>query len=276
MVNFAAGGSGTGLYAALSCMYESSPSNTVVPLLAGIGGFTVQGNGVCNNQVDIIAESPALIGLTNAMLSNWSCSVHEVFDTWPSNFIPLAIATDGTNKTFTAPDGTQGIPYILASGVVYIPTPTPTGTPTDTATITLTFTPTLSPTVTPTHTPTLTPTNTPTFTPTLTCTSTATSTPTCVPQVWPDPFDRRFAVDHVLKIGCVTPGAKVSIYTLSGEKVWSTSDALAGYQYGAPFTSVWDGTNDKRLPVSAGIYFYVIESGGKVLQRGKFLVANGP
>jgi hypothetical protein len=298
-VNFAAGGSGTGLYVALSCVYQSSPPGTGVPLLSGFGTFTVEGaeSGLGGaNQADIISASPALNGITNAMLSNWGYSVHEGLDSWPPGFIPLAIATDATDKPYTAPDGTHGLAYILASGVTFIPTATPTDTPcgypgntctptpTDTPcgypgiTCTFTNTPTgtATPTKTPTITPTMTPTNTPTLTPTFTSTttSTPTDTPTCVPQVWPDPFNPKYAKNNVLKIGCLTPGSVVTIYTLSGEKVWTTSQSA--FLYNSPFTAVWDGKNQNGSPVSAGIYFYVIAEGGKVLQRGKFLVASGP
>lgn len=157
---------------------------------------------------------------------------------------------------------------------------TPTNTPTDTSTITPTFTSTLTATFTPSATSTNTATNTFTSTvastPTITPTSTFTSTftPTCVPEVWPDPFNPKYAKDNVLKIGCVSPGSKVSIYTLSGEKVWENSQSA--FQYGGPFTAVWDGRNQNGVPVSLGVYYYVIQDGTHVLQRGKFLVTGGP
>lgn len=175
-VNYAAGGTGTGLYISLSCIYSTSPPNTPVPVLAGFGPFTVDGDGGCNNQADIISASSAFNGITNAMLSNWSCSVHEGFDSWPPSFQPLAIATDGANTPYTAPDGTKGIPYILARGVTFIPTntPTPTGT----------LTPSATPTITATPTNTGTPTNTPTPTLTFTATYTPTNTMTPTPGVF--------------------------------------------------------------------------------------------
>jgi flagellar hook assembly protein FlgD len=144
----------------------------------------------------------------------------------------------------------------------------PTSTPTQTFTPTITYTPTITPTPTQTFTPTV------TFTSTVTATLTPTATPTCVPQVWPDPFNPKFAVDNVLKIGCVEPGGKVTIYTLSGEKVWTT--AQTAFKYESPFTAVWDGKNEQGVPVASGVYFYVIEAGGKVLQKGKFLVVSSP
>ncbi len=106
----------TGAYISLSCYYHDTAEHTPVPLLNGLkpGGFTVRGVG-CYNNAHIVATSPALIGLTDADLSGWSCSVHEAFDKWPVDFAVLAIAKD-IGSSYTAPDGTQGTPYILARG----------------------------------------------------------------------------------------------------------------------------------------------------------------
>ncbi|MDZ4828464.1 MAG: LPXTG cell wall anchor domain-containing protein [Actinomycetota bacterium] len=118
-IGFAAAAEGrTGLYATLSCNYDSAGPNTPVPMLAGIGSFTVQ-SADCNNNAHIVASHPALTGLTDTDLSNWSCSVHEAFDSWPSDFAVLAmmIPEDPATPTpFTAADGTKGIPYIVARG----------------------------------------------------------------------------------------------------------------------------------------------------------------
>jgi hypothetical protein len=116
-VDFALAQSGrTGAYITLSCYYHETASNTPVPLLDGIGpgGFKVTGVG-CYNNAHIVAESPALTGLTDSDLSNWSCSVHEAFTSWPGALVPLAIARD-FDSSFTASDGTKGPPYILAGG----------------------------------------------------------------------------------------------------------------------------------------------------------------
>ena len=118
-VQFVTSGSAgqTGAYISLSCYYDSS-TPTVVTLLAPFGVFTVEGNLDCYDDSHIVAVHPALAGSTDATLSNWGCSVHEVFRTFPSaTFLPLAIAENiaGTgNLTFA--DGTNGVPYILASG----------------------------------------------------------------------------------------------------------------------------------------------------------------
>jgi PKD repeat protein/lysophospholipase L1-like esterase len=56
-----------------------------------------------------------LNGLTDNALSSWGCSVHEAFDSYPSDFVVLAMARN-IGSTYTAPDGTVGTPYILARG----------------------------------------------------------------------------------------------------------------------------------------------------------------
>ncbi|MFI5397127.1 MAG: proprotein convertase P-domain-containing protein [Candidatus Binatia bacterium] len=107
----------TGAYITLSCYYNYASAGTPVPLLDAFfaGGFTVTGNLNCYNDAHIVASHPALAGLTDVDISNWSCSVHEAFDKWPANFLVLAIARN-FGSSFTAPDGTVGTPYILARG----------------------------------------------------------------------------------------------------------------------------------------------------------------
>lgn len=106
----------TGAYIALSCYYASSAAKTPVHVLDALrpGGFTVSGAN-CYNSVHIVATHPALEGLTDSQLSNWGCSVHEAFDTWPGDFTVLAIAKD-FGAAYTASDGSIGTPYILARG----------------------------------------------------------------------------------------------------------------------------------------------------------------
>lgn len=118
-IDFAVADAGkTGAYVTLSCYYHGTAPGTPVPALDGFGSFTVKGVG-CHNDVKIVATHPALSGLTDANLSNWSCSVHEAFDSWPISFEVLAMSV-GTGDDFTAPDGTRGTPYILARGVQVI------------------------------------------------------------------------------------------------------------------------------------------------------------
>lgn len=111
------GGAGeTGAYVSLSCYFDSSTPHDV-PMLAPLGTFLVEGNLGCYNNAHIVASHPALAGSTDATLSNWSCSVHEVFRSIPPGFIPLAIARNITGVgSMTFGDGSMGVPYILASG----------------------------------------------------------------------------------------------------------------------------------------------------------------
>ncbi|PJE64255.1 MAG: hypothetical protein COU90_03720 [Candidatus Ryanbacteria bacterium CG10_big_fil_rev_8_21_14_0_10_43_42] len=104
----------TGMYATLSCYYHGVVSGTPVPFLDPFGAFTVRGVG-CFNDAHIVAVHPALSGLTDPSLSNWSCSVHEAFDSFPPDFLPLAIArnTNGAGEIDFA-DGSRGVPYIIA------------------------------------------------------------------------------------------------------------------------------------------------------------------
>lgn len=119
-VKFAASGNGTGLYFALSCYYDAVDSATV-DSLSEFGTITMRGNLACYNDAHLVANSSALGLLDDAALSDWSCSVHEVFTDYPTTglygFEPLAIAEGATGdglKDFA--DGTSGIPYIIVKG----------------------------------------------------------------------------------------------------------------------------------------------------------------
>lgn len=109
----------TGFYYAVSCYYDYSVTMTtnamLVPHLTGFGNFMVRSYGnTCFDACHIVATHPLFTSapaLTDAELSNWGCATHEGFNAWPPSFVVLAIAlADGT---FTATDGSNGIPYIL-------------------------------------------------------------------------------------------------------------------------------------------------------------------
>lgn len=119
-VLFSASGNGTGLYFALSCYYDSVDSSTV-DSLSYFGTITVRGKLACYNDAHLVADSTALGTLDDAALSDWSCSVHEVFSSYPTTglfgFVPLAIAQGATGdgqKDFA--DGSNGVPYIIVKG----------------------------------------------------------------------------------------------------------------------------------------------------------------
>jgi hypothetical protein len=95
-IEFAASGSGTGLYANLSCYFANTTSANPVSVLTPFGSFTVQGDATgCDSDINIVdTASPVVSGITNAGLGGWDCSVHEVFDSYPSSFSPVVVDTD--------------------------------------------------------------------------------------------------------------------------------------------------------------------------------------
>ena len=106
----------TGLYMSLSCYYHGTSPGTVVPALSHFGTFSVRGVG-CYNSAHIVAVHPAMTTLDDTDLSGWSCSVHEAFDSFPSGFLPLAIAKGISGPgSMSFADGSSGVPYALARG----------------------------------------------------------------------------------------------------------------------------------------------------------------
>jgi hypothetical protein len=108
----------TGIYVDLSCYYAGSAPGTPVPLLDVFspGGFSVRGPDCTDSGHIVATTSDASLGsLTDADLSNWECSVHEAFDKFDPSFDVVAI-DENAGSSFTASDGTQGDPYILARG----------------------------------------------------------------------------------------------------------------------------------------------------------------
>lgn len=106
----------TGVYATLSDAYDAASEGTPVPFLAGLSGgdaFQIRG-AHCYEDSHIVIDHPVIDEITDADLSNWGCSVHNTFTSFPDDFVALAIAEgDGD---FVAPDGSVGFPYILARG----------------------------------------------------------------------------------------------------------------------------------------------------------------
>lgn len=113
-IAFAADGPGTGVYIAFEC--DGLDANVVAlmdDVSGSTGGFGSQ-TADCYNQSHRVADHPAFSDTTDGSLSNWSCSVHNVFTRFPDPYRVLAIA-EGLG-IFTAPDGSIGLPYVLASG----------------------------------------------------------------------------------------------------------------------------------------------------------------
>lgn len=120
----------TGAFVSLSCYYTNSPPNTSVPVLSPFtngSAFTVEGNLACDGTMHNPGVGPASLGvLTDPVLSNWGCSVHEGFNSFPSNFSVVAI--DANHQTGPGvlgfPDDSTGLPYIVAkTAPPVVPTP---------------------------------------------------------------------------------------------------------------------------------------------------------
>jgi hypothetical protein len=89
-------------------------------------------------------------------------------------------------------------------------------------------------------------------------------------DIWPIPFNPQYAFNNDLKISGLLLNDSVSFYTVSGELVAKVTQNSSG---GALVT--WDGKNKNNRLSSSGIYYYLIQRGGKVLMRGKLLIING-
>lgn len=92
-------------------------------LSTGSGTWTEDDSPPCGGNVAKIASTPKFDSLTTADLAGWSCSVHESFPTFASDWSALAIATDttshptcGTDNTVTPPAAACGEAYVLIAG----------------------------------------------------------------------------------------------------------------------------------------------------------------
>jgi hypothetical protein len=93
-------------------------------------------------------------------------------------------------------------------------------------------------------------------------------------RVYPNPFNPELAVNGVMKFINLPYGAKVEIYSVSGELVMQYKSVTQAYVW-------WDCTNYTGSKVSPGIYYYIILPDNeqkpfqrKVLKRGKIFVVN--
>jgi len=115
----------TGVYVDISCDSAYTNAGTPFAFLDGLtthaaGSFTTE-YAPCAGAISIVAQSGPTAGLHDVDLSGWSCSVHQSFKTWASDYSPLAIATDLPLKPYCATDvdtlaSVCGEPYVLISG----------------------------------------------------------------------------------------------------------------------------------------------------------------
>ena len=110
----------TGMYFDASCYGITVP--VLDALSAGSGAWTINQSPPCGGSVSLIASSPPFFpGLSTASLQGWSCSVHESFPTFRSDWCALAVATDTPSHPTCGVDPNTGLnacgeAYILISG----------------------------------------------------------------------------------------------------------------------------------------------------------------
>ena len=93
-INFAASGSSTGLYMALSCAYELLGGPQTVTPLSSFGSFVVSGPEATT--VNVLAPAhPVMDGLDNDSMSGWGSSMHVWFNSRPEGWPALAAETSG-------------------------------------------------------------------------------------------------------------------------------------------------------------------------------------
>ena len=116
----------TGMYFDSTCAanYYGQSVQTLeilAQLSAGSPAWTIDDEPPCGGSVSLIASNPSFSELTTASLEGWSCSVHESFPTFPSEWSALAVATDTTTLPTCGVDPNTGLSacgeaYILVAG----------------------------------------------------------------------------------------------------------------------------------------------------------------
>ena len=84
-------------------------------------GWTQNTSPPCGGSASLISNAAQFSTLSSSDLQGWGCSVHESFPTFPSDWNPLAIATDTPTKPTCGTDVDTGDPecgqaYILIAG----------------------------------------------------------------------------------------------------------------------------------------------------------------
>lgn len=121
-IAYAGGVSGaTGVYFDTSCS-DNGSDTAVLNSLSGAGtGFSENAHPPCGGSVQLIAANPVFATLTDANIQGWNCSDHITFPTYPTDWQPLAVATDTpTHPTCGTDPNTSttacGEAYVLVAG----------------------------------------------------------------------------------------------------------------------------------------------------------------
>ncbi|MBI4888917.1 MAG: HYR domain-containing protein [Acidobacteria bacterium] len=113
----------TGVYFNASCDYSSHVATLAAldQLTSEPGTWTESNSAPCGGSVSLVASEPSFTDLTSSSLQGWSCSVHETFPTFPTDWSALAVATDSATKPVCGVDPNTGASacgeaYILIAG----------------------------------------------------------------------------------------------------------------------------------------------------------------
>ncbi len=120
----------TGLYLDMSCLDHDWDGNLVpdvqdklLPKLSAAPSpvWTQNQSPPCGGSVSLISNAAQFATLATAHLQGWGCSVHETFPVYPTDWFPLAVATDTTTTPTCGTDVTTGAAkcgeaYILIAG----------------------------------------------------------------------------------------------------------------------------------------------------------------
>jgi hypothetical protein len=85
-------------------------------------------------------------------------------------------------------------------------------------------------------------------------------------QNYPNPFNPTTVIGYRLPSA---GNVKLSIYNLLGQKI---ETLINSFQSAGEQSVVWDGRDDRNMPVSSGIYFYCLESGERIVQKKMVLM----
>ncbi|MCP9491934.1 MAG: PKD domain-containing protein [Solirubrobacteraceae bacterium MAG38_C4-C5] len=114
-IAFAADADETGLYIAFECDNRDAEMVALLDHIDGSNGGFATRTADCYNDAHRVADHPAFANTTDASLSGWGCSVHNAFERWEEDTYRVLAIAEGLG-TYTAPDGSTGLPYVLAAG----------------------------------------------------------------------------------------------------------------------------------------------------------------
>lgn len=111
----------TGLYLTASCYAGEGAEALLDSLSNGSGAWSINYSPPCGGSAALVADHPSFATLASSQLQEWYCSIHMTFPTFPSDWTPLAVATDAATQPVCGSDKDTGAAacgeaYILIAG----------------------------------------------------------------------------------------------------------------------------------------------------------------